>query len=230
MKLKGVIFDMDGLLVDSEPFWRQAECEVFRTVGLELTDAQCQQTTGMRIDDVVRYWHERESWDLGDRSLEEHQEELSDAIVKRVAALVETQAKALPGVAQGLDLFDSLGFRIALATSSHPRIINAVFRALERNEDVDCETLFEVATSAVHEKNGKPAPDVYLRATELLGIPVERCLAFEDSPTGVESALGAGLITVAIPREDYGNDERLLKAHRVISSLDEVNEFWLDGL
>ncbi len=92
MIIEGFIFDMDGLLIDSEPLWLRAEQQVFATVGLELTEAMCKQTTGVRIDEVVRLRHAEQPWT--NKSLQQVEAE----ILAEVQRLASTEGKPLPGV------------------------------------------------------------------------------------------------------------------------------------
>lgn len=201
------VFDLDGLLIDSEPLWREAERAVFSTVGIELTDEMCKQTMGLRIDRVVEYWDAR--FGIGGRSIDE----LADAIVDEVALLMRQRGQPMPGVADILDLLRDRGIRLGLASSSPRRLIEVAVTTLEIADR------FVTLHSALDETNGKPHPDVYLSAARSLGVAPQDCLAFEDSLPGVRSALAAGMTVVAVPAaEDYG-DPAFDAAHRKIASL-----------
>ena len=103
-----VIFDMDGVLVDSEPFWHQAELKVFRALGVPLESPMCLQTTGLRPDEVVDYWHERFPWD-GDLKEAERQ------VIDEVARLVNEKGQPRPGVAHALAYLQPLRVPLAIA-------------------------------------------------------------------------------------------------------------------
>jgi|WetSurMetagenome_2_1015567.scaffolds.fasta_scaffold273219_2 mannitol-1-/sugar-/sorbitol-6-/2-deoxyglucose-6-phosphatase len=178
---------MDGLLIDSEPFWREAERLVFASVGLQLTDDDCQLTTGLRIDEVVGYWFARHPW------TGTPQEVVGERIVRQVIAFVGTRGVALPGAEHALALCERAGLQLALASSSAPALIDAV---LER---LGLAGRFEAVHSAVHEKRGKPHPDVYLAACAALDVPPAECVAFEDSVNGVRAARAAGMRCIAVP-------------------------------
>ena len=122
--LDAVIFDMDGLLVDSEPLWRRAEQAVFPKVGVQLTDAMCMQTMGTRVDEVVQHWYNQKPWT--GPTLQAVETEIVDAVVD----LVRTEGAPLPGVRQVLELFAGQGVPIALASSSSARLIDAVVDTL----------------------------------------------------------------------------------------------------
>ena len=98
--IEAVVFDMDGLLIDSEPFWRAAEVSVFNQLGFPLTEEMCEQTVGFRIDEVVRYWHDKHPWP------ELNVEKTASDIVSRVKELVHESGVAKPGVYELLEFFE----------------------------------------------------------------------------------------------------------------------------
>jgi len=195
--MEAVIFDMDGLLIDSEPLWHEAEKEIFATVGLHLSTQDCLGTTGLRVDEVVRFWNAPP--------------ELAAQIVNRVIALVEQKGVAKPGVAEALGA--CAGRVIGLASSSPSRLIAAVLQRLGIADRIT------VAHSAEHEARGKPHPDVYLTTARRLGVAPSACIAVEDSPTGVRAAKAAGMRCVAVPDALFADDPRFADADHVIDSL-----------
>lgn len=108
-EIKAVIFDMDGLLIDSEPFWREVEKEVFSTVGITLTEEMCFQTVGLRIDDVVEYWFRKFPWQNKTRT------QVKDEVLHGVVSLVKAKGVAMPGVYKVLELFKQMGLPMAVA-------------------------------------------------------------------------------------------------------------------
>lgn len=208
-----VVFDMDGLLIDSEPLWQQAEIEVFATVGLNLTRADCALTMGVRIDEVVAFWHRRRPWSPGGPS----QALVTEQIVDRVIALIRTQAELLPGAVQALGFFSARGLPLGLASSSPLRLIDAVLDrfALRRH--------FQVIHSAQHEPLGKPHPAVYLSTARLLGQPAPGCLAIEDSLNGLISAKAARMGCIAVPAAESRADPRFSLADVVLESLEGID-------
>jgi mannitol-1-/sugar-/sorbitol-6-/2-deoxyglucose-6-phosphatase len=185
--IEAVVFDMDGVLVDSEPIWRAVEREVFASVGIEVTDEDLLETMGVRVRDVVERWHRRKPWDQPSR------EEVARSIVDRVAAAIEREGAFNQEAIRAIDYVDGLGLRLALASSSPMRLIRAVLSI------GGLADRFEVVLSAEDEAHGKPDPAVYLSAARELGVPPERCLAVEDSINGVRSAKAAGMVCVALP-------------------------------
>ncbi|MFT5992732.1 MAG: HAD superfamily hydrolase (TIGR01509 family), partial [Bradymonadia bacterium] len=207
--MRTVLFDMDGILINSEPFWCAAELNVFSHHGLELTAKQTEETIGLRIDEVVEHWRAKGHELRGETT------EIAQAIVEEVARLVRAGGEALPGVHETMTMLQQRGARIGLATSSSPPLIAAV---LERLAIADC---FEVTVSAEFEEYGKPHPAVYLTAASKMNVAPTRCLAIEDSVNGVLSAKSARMRVLAIPEKQLSGDPRFGIADRVSTSLTE---------
>ena len=204
---RGIIFDMDGVLVDSEPLWVRAELEVFGAVGLELREEDCLQTTGLRTDDVVAYWYTRRPWTAATPAVVEQR------LVARVAELIRAEGVALPGVSSALAAARALTDRMALATSSPMPVIEAVLDRLE------LAGTFEVLHSAWSEPYGKPHPGVFLTTAERLGLAATACIVIEDSINGVVAAKAARMSCIAIPQV---HDPRFVLADAVLPSLEHV--------
>lgn len=185
--IKAVIFDMDGLLIDSEPLWQQAEVEVFVQIGVPLTLEMTKQTTGLRVDEVVEYWHSRYPWD-GPSA-----QEVGDLVVARLIERVDVAGTPMSGVDALVELFAREGLPMAIASSSSEIIIDAVMNKLKIHDHL------AVIHSAEHEPYGKPHPGVYITAAEKLGVKPSECLAFEDSANGVLAAKAAKMICIAVP-------------------------------
>ena len=183
------MFDMDGLLVESESRWRQAETEVAASVGLALSRADLEATMGMRMREVAQRWFERQPW-TGPGT-----DEVADRVVDRVIELTEG-AVPLPGVLDTLDLCADRELRLAVCSSSDVRLIDAT---LER---LGIAGRFEVVHSAEDDPHGKPHPEPYLRTAARLGVSARACVAFEDSVSGAISARAASMRVVAVPDPD----------------------------
>lgn len=218
--MEAAIFDMDGLLIDSEPLWRRAEQSAFHSIGIDLDDDQCAQTTGMRIDEVVEYWFQQEPRLESVEQLD--RESLTRSILEGVTTLIQTEGEELPGVRGLLDSLLAQGMRLAVASSSPRPLIDAVLEKLE------IATHFEVIRSAVDEPFGKPHPAVYLRTASDLGVDPSQCLALEDSVAGVRSAKAAGMTVIAVPaRKDFDNPAFELADLKIASLVDfELNLRW----
>lgn len=209
---RALIFDMDGVLIDSEPLWRRAEIEIFGEVGLALEEADCFATQGLRIDEAVAYWFERAPWT--GRS----QGDIATSIVSRVAGLIQSEGEPMSGVQPAIDWAAASTWRLGLASSSPKLLIETV---LDR---FGLTGRFECVRSAEDEVSGKPHPDVYLSAARDLRIESRQCLAVEDSANGVASALSAGMRCIAIPPPETQSDPRFAEATMRLRSLQDLPE------
>lgn len=202
---KAVLFDMDGVLIDSEPFWREAQIEIFAGVGKVFTEKDCAETMGIRIDEVVAY-----------RVPEADQAPLVQAIVDRMVDLVTQKGKPLAGVVETLTRLKELKVPCGLATSSRYRLLHATLKSLGLEES------FSIVHSAEEETYGKPHPAVYLTAAKKLGFLPQDCLAIEDSVNGVISAKAAQMGVVATPEPNMYEDPRFALAEVKVRRLDHA--------
>jgi mannitol-1-/sugar-/sorbitol-6-/2-deoxyglucose-6-phosphatase len=201
--IKAVIFDLDGLLINSEPLWQEAEILIFKQVNLVLTPELCRQTQGLRIDQVVDYWYQQYPWtNLTKLAVEE-------LIVAQVIELIQLKGKPLPGVEQAIAFVQSQNVKIALASSSSLKIIQAALQRLNLTE------VFVEIYSAESEDFGKPHPGVYLTTAQKLDILPQFCLALEDSLNGVLAAKAEAL---------QQQNPKFAIADQILKSLDELNE------
>ena len=216
--IEAVVFDMDGLIVDTEPLWQDAEIELFATVGVELDRDLCRQTMGMRIDEVVDHWHRRSPW------ASPPPVEVAAAVLDRMVELVTTKAEMLPGVVEAIELFRAAGLVAALASSSSYRLIDAVV------DRFGLRDAFAVIHSAEEEEYGKPHPAVYLTAAAKLGVEASHCLALEDSVNGLVSAKAARMRCVVVPEAAALDDPRFGLADLVLPSLAQFDAAALAAL
>jgi HAD superfamily hydrolase (TIGR01509 family) len=211
--LEAALFDLDGLLVDSEPLWHEAEISVLGSYGVPLTVEMCRETKGRYVSEAVQHWHDRYPWDPPD--FPKVVSEILDALDELVSTRLELKA----GVQHALGECTERGLRLAVASSSPLRIIVA---ALER---FGLDGIFEAACSAEHEAAGKPDPAVFLTAGQLLGATPGACVVFEDSVAGIRAAKSAGMLCVAVPEVRSSRDEAgLAVADVVLDSLEGLNE------
>ncbi|WP_218599109.1 hexitol phosphatase HxpB [Polaribacter sp. NJDZ03] len=210
MKLNTFIFDMDGVIIDSEPFWRQAQIKILSTYSITITVEDCiKNTMGKRIDDVALTWCQLHQLSINPQILEKE-------IIAAVVQLITEKGKAKKGLFELLDFLTENNFNIALATSSSKPIIDAVFNRL------NIASYFKVVCSADDEEYGKPHPAIYLKAAKLLKVPTGSCLVLEDSVTGLIAAKSASMNTIVIPEDK--NDPRFKLANNIYTSmLDVVN-------
>jgi HAD superfamily hydrolase (TIGR01509 family) len=181
-----IIFDMDGLLVDSERIWYQAEDEFIQSFGHVYTQEAREAIIGLRIDEFTAVLK-----DL--YKLEPPLEELVATLEGRVLELIKTEVKPQRGAQEVIDFVIANNIPHAIASSSSKKVIDTTLEAQGWSD------LFKIRCSADDDARGKPAPDVYLRAVKTLGFDPSRCLALEDSPNGSRAAVAAGLTCYAVP-------------------------------
>ncbi len=206
------MFDLDGLLIDSEPFWRQAEIEVFGTVGVELTEAETRQTMGLRIDDAVRHWFERRPW-VGMSPVE-----VERAVTARVADLIEAEGSPMPGALDVIDLCRHRSIPMAVCSGSYAVVIEAALDKLGLSASMSAWH------SAEWEPFGKPHPGPYLSTAAKLGVDPTACLVFEDSFNGAISAKAARMRVVAVPEPAALDSPRWGFCDLVLASLVRFDE------
>ncbi|MDQ1374475.1 MAG: mannitol-/sugar-/sorbitol-6-/2-deoxyglucose-6-phosphatase [Actinomycetota bacterium] len=212
--LAAVIFDMDGVLVDSEPIWQDVEVDVLGRLGVPLTRDRCKETMGFRVNEAVAHWYERYAW-TGPTV-----DDVAEEIVGGVIAAIAERGELKEGALEAVDFLQHRGVRLAIASSSYYRVIEAV---LDRG---GLAGRFEVVHSAEDEANGKPDPAVYLTAASKLGVDPALCVAIEDSPNGVLSAKRAGMDCVAVPDPGTETDPVFAEADLVLPSLTELPQHW----
>ena len=205
-----VIYDMDGVLTDSEPLWKIAMEEVFAGVGCTLTRTDFQKTVGLRIDEVIHYWHSVAPWEIVSPK------EVEDRIIQRMIALLEEQATPLLGVIESLQFFKAQGKKIGLATSSYEILIETILSVLK------IKHYFDVVHSAERELYGKPHPVVYLSTSEQLGVLPQKCLVVEDSLNGIISAKAARMTVICVPEKSHSPEPKLILADRQFDNLVDV--------
>lgn len=196
----GVIYDMDGVLTDSEPLWKIAMEDVFKSVGCSLTKEDFQRTVGLRIDEVIAYWYHVAPWP------DASPKEVEDAIVQRMIELLTARATPLPGVVESLEFFSSKNLKIGLATSSYKVLIDCILDTLQIRH------FFQTVHSAEYELFGKPHPAVYLTAAKNLELDPRRCLVIEDSLNGIISGKAARMTVFCVPEKTHHPEPKLILA------------------
>ena len=204
-----VIFDLDGVLVDSEHVWDAVREELACERGGRWHDRAQADMMGMSSTEWSRYMHDV----IG---LPEPPQQIDAEVVRRMR---ERYAQELPLVDGGVDAVRRLAadFRLGLASSSNRPLIDAVL------EQAGIAGLFKATVSSEEVERGKPAPDVYLEAARRLGVAPERCVAIEDSANGIRSAKAAGMRVVAIPNRRYPPPADVLElADTVLDAIGEL--------
>lgn len=212
--IQAAIFDMDGLLIDSEPFWRQSHREVVAAHGYEISEDDIRAMAGKRTDEVVRSWFDRFQWESPSA------EEMEAEIVNKVIEHITINGQSLPGVQKVIAVLESQQIVLAVASSSSPPVIEAVLNKLGLSKHM------KFAHSAVHEEFGKPHPAVFLTTAEQLNVSPTDCLVFEDSLNGVRAAKAAGMKCIAVPEQENQNKPDFNEADLVVNSLADVS--WSD--
>jgi HAD superfamily hydrolase (TIGR01509 family) len=205
-----VIFDLDGLLLESEQVWNASKQRLTEERGGNWRPEAEQAMLGMSSPEWSRYMHDELGVPL-------EPEEISAEVVRLLAESYERELPLLPGADEAVREVAER-WPLGLASSSNREIIDTV---LSRT---GWTNLFAVTLSSEEVERGKPAPDVYLEVARRLGVPPERCVAVEDSNAGIRSAQSAGMGVVAIPNRAYPPDPEVLEmADVVLNSLHELD-------
>ena len=215
MTTEATLFDMDGLLIDSEVLWHEAEIEIFGGLGVDIDEATDRSTKGLFVAEVVDYWYDRYPWSGPSRA------DVVEMLLARVGELIEGKGRLLPGADRAITLCAARG-PVALASSTPLALIE---RALDH---FGLRDRFLSLHSAEFEPYGKPHPGVFLTAAAALGVGPERCLVLEDSAAGVLAAKAARMTVVAVPTRGDRSLAPFALADLVLASLEDLSEEWLD--
>lgn len=215
MTVQAVLWDMDGVLVDSEAYWFESRIEFAAALGKAWTMDDQRVAMGRSTIEWARVMQERLSLDL---SLDH----IMDDVIARVMGKLDRRLPMLPGALDAVRLTASR-CPVALASGSPTRVINHVLELTE------LDRVFNVVVYGDDMKHGKPAPDIWLTAADKLGVNPTRCLGIEDSGNGVRSLHAAGVRIVAVPSPGFSLPPDVLAlAHHVLSSLEQFTPDLLD--
>jgi beta-phosphoglucomutase-like phosphatase (HAD superfamily) len=218
MQLNTVIFDMDGLLIDSEPLWNEAADEIFKQYQLYITPQQYATTTGMRVKEFVSWWFNLYKIPL--KYAPKAEKDICDLVINKV----QVKGKAMGGIEHIFNFFIERKFKIGLASSSGMDLIDVVVDKLGIRKYLDS------LCSAADLVYGKPHPQVYLNcAGELNSHPLE-CVCFEDSFNGLIAVKAARMKCVVVPSLHDSKQVRFNAADLKISSLQNFNDLLLQTL
>lgn len=218
MQLNTVIFDMDGLLIDSEPLWNEAADEIFKQFGFAITHQQYATTTGMRVKEFVLWWFFQHGIPA------ENAVRAEKDIVQLVINKIMAKGRPMPGLEHIFNFFIDRGFKIGLASSSPMELIDVVVDRL------GLKTHLQAINSAANLALGKPHPQVYLDCAAALQSKPYECVCFEDSFNGLIAAKAAGMKCVVVPSQTDAAKPKFHAADIKISSLQNFNDLLLQTL
>lgn len=214
--IDAVVFDLDGVLVDSEHVWDHVREELARERGGRWHERAQADMMGMSSTEWSRYMHDV-------IAIADPPEEINAEVVRRMQERYAAELPLIDGATAAVGRLAG-AFRLGLASSSNRPLIDAVLAASGLGE------LFEVTVSSEEVPRGKPAPDVYLEALARLGVTGEQSAAVEDSANGIRSARAAGLRVIAIPNPRYPPPKDALEhADVVLTSLDDLTPTVVSG-
>jgi HAD superfamily hydrolase (TIGR01509 family) len=208
--IEAVVFDMDGVLIDSEPVWERVRRKFVADHGGRWAQDAQDRMMGMSTAEWSTYLSE-------DFGLRLPPARVARLVIAAMAAEYQAHLPLLPGAVEAVRSL-SARWPLAVASSAPKSLIEAVLDAS------GLRPAFSAAVSSEEVTRGKPAPDVYLEATKRLGVPPASCAAVEDSSNGLRSAAAAGLTVIAVPRPEYPPAEDALRLARlVVDSLTELS-------
>ena len=214
--IDAVVFDLDGVILESENVWDEAREQLARERGSQWHANAQRDMMGMSSPEWSRYMHDV----IG---LPEPPEEISAEVVERLTAIYHERLPLVPGAAQAVERLAER-WPLAIASSSNRPLIDLVL------ELAGLAARFRATVSSEEVPRGKPAPDVYLEAARRLGVAPERCAAIEDSTNGLRAAAGAGMRVVAVPNPSYPPDpDALAQADSVVESVRDLTPVVVEG-
>lgn len=213
-EVKAVIFDMDGVLIESEHLWRRAMIEGFEEFGMLLTEDDCRKTTGLRIGEVIALWLTH--FKLSTVSAKE----LENRILELLMELIAQSGVFIQGIPQLISFIREKKLKIGLATSSSVLLMNAVLKKLDLAHELDA------SVSAEFMRYGKPHPEVFLACAEKLKVAPQQCIVIEDSINGVIAGRAAQMIVIAVPDIEHLHLQGFAAAHHQFRDMHEVLAFF----
>lgn len=209
--IKAAIFDMDGVLIDSEPLWYEAANEAFARFGIHLTPEAYASSIGLRTKEFVASWFR--SFHIDPSEAEQTEDDINSIVIGKI----REKGEPLAGVVQTLEMLREANIITGLATSSPTTLINVVV------DKLGIRDYFSAFTSAEHLKHGKPHPQVYLNCAEALGVAPTDCFCFEDSFNGMIAAKSARMTCIAIPAPEFRQQQRFQAADLILNSLEDFS-------
>lgn len=217
-QILAAIFDMDGLIMDSEPLWDRAELDVMASLGVDITRRdELPDLLGLRIDVVVGLWFAQQPWSGPSR------EEVTARIISRAISLVEEERPLLPGAREAIALCKANGLMVGLASASPLHMLEKVLTMFNLRDS------FDALASAEKLTYSKPHPQVYLDCAAKLGVDPLTCVALEDSTNGMIASKAARMRSIVVPAEENQQDPRYALADVRLTSLEELTLSHLKG-
>lgn len=205
-----VIFDMDGLLLDTEPLWGVSMLRIAEKHKIPITWERFKETTGLRIYEVTDHWALNYPWQGKTAT------EVADEILDDIIASSKLHATVLRGVEKTLQLLREKGYKIGLASSSPAHMIHAL------TDHFGLTVYFDVITSADAVELGKPHPAVFLHCAAELGSKPNECVVLEDSVNGMIAGKAARMKVIVIPDDAHFNDPRFSLADLKLRSMEDL--------
>lgn len=217
-QILAAIFDMDGLLIDSEPLWDRAELEVMEGLGVDISRRdELPDLLGLRIDMVVDLWYAQQPWNGPGR------DDVTARIISRTMNLVEAARPLLPGVREAVALCKAEGLKIGLASASPLSMLENVLTMFGLRDD------FDALASAEKLPYSKPHPQVYLDCAAKLGVDPLTCVTLEDSVNGMIATKAARMRSIVVPALEVQHDPRYVLANVKLHSLHDLTVQHLRG-
>lgn len=206
-----VLFDMDGLLLDTEPLWGKSMWRVAEKHKIPITRDRFKETTGLRIHEVTDYWAIRYPWKGSSAA------EVADEILDDIIDISKKEGRVMPGVPDTLELLRKNNIKTGLASSSPTRMIMALVTHFGIRDHFDC------ISSADEVDLGKPHPAVFMHCAKGLGVSPLECMVFEDSVNGMVAGKAARMKVVVIPDELHFDDPRFALADAKLRSMEDFD-------
>jgi HAD superfamily hydrolase (TIGR01509 family) len=207
--IEAVIFDMDGVLVDSEVYWQKARVEFARDLGKQWDTHAKERVMGRNTIEWAEAMREYLNIDMP-------REEVIEDVIRRVMALYDAHLPTRPGAIEAVHMA-AKHFRVALASASPTRVIDYVMRL------TGLDKVFEVMVYGDDLARGKPAPDIYLEAARQLGVEPRHCVGVEDSANGIRALKAAGMYVIAAPSPEFPLSLEVVQlADQLVASLEDI--------
>lgn len=216
--VEGVIFDMDGVIIDSEPLWAEVQNEVFTSLGLEFSEELAKKTIGTGTYDAIDFWYRQQPWQGATY------EEVAERIFGGMMDLIRVKGVVMEGLIDVLDFFKAKNIKIGLASGSPLKIIHLVL------DQLGIRDRFQVVHSVENEEFGKPHPGVFISAAAKMNVLPIHCMVIEDSFNGLIAAKAARMKAVALLANGQYKESRYDFADLKLKSLTEFKDIQFNYL